>query len=380
LVVEGGGQELAAHLPIVLATYAELDTPAALARARQLLISGSPDLRRGVALALGWNRGAREVVEEELELLLAFARDPDPVVREVAAIAAQRTAREQPAIAAQLVSAVDFSDSPHLADEALTCFSEHHYGLSWSHLTQAQADAVRQRLVAVPEIDKYWITHFLANRSQADPHWVIELLQDRVTYAEGLDSLGGYHPMPFNWDNQLRIRGDDGFVLYLRQLHALIAEDLDSWVRREMGAEVFQEVAESYDKEVLSVLEQALSSTNEKDVLAVAAILRKAQRTFIWDNPGFVSTALNAAVRFGDDCRQEMVGALWAATISGTRMGTPGQPFQEDVEQRDRSRAVAEMLPKGSAEEEFYRAMAASAEQSIERSIAEDRADDGRDW
>lgn len=380
LIVAGESAELSSLLPIVLGTYAELDTAAALIRARQLLISGSADLRRGVARALGWNRGVREVAEDELELLLAFAIDPDPVVREVAAVAAQRTAKDQPLVACQLVASVEFSDSPHLADEVFTCFSEQHYGLSWSHLTEVQAEAVRQRLVLVPEIDKYWITHFLASRSQDDPRWVIELLQDRVTHAEGLESLGGYHAMPFNWDNRLRIRGAEGFVSHLRQLHAWIAKDLDSWVRREMGAEIFEEVAGSYDDAVLAILNDALSSTNEMDIRAVAAILRKAQRTLIWDFPRFVSTALNSAARFGDECRQEMVGALWAATISGTRMGTPGQPFEEDVEQRDRSRALAESLPKGSAEEEFYRAMAASAEQSIARSIAEDRADDGRPW
>jgi hypothetical protein len=62
------------------------------------------------------------------------------------------------------------------------------------------------------------------------------------------------------------------------------------------------------------------------------------------------------------------------------RSGAPGQPFPEDLEQRDRSIEIANALPKGSAEEEFYRAMAASAEESISRTLADDRADDGRDW
>lgn len=380
LIVSGEAPGLEQLLPVVLASYAELDAPAALERARQLLGIPSSNLKRGVAQALGWNRGMRPLAEGELRLLLEFALDPDPHVRDAAAVVAQRLAKEKPTEACQLLAAVDFSDSPHLADEVFTCFSQQHYGLSWDSLTDAQVATMRQRLLSLPELDQYWITAFLAERSAVEPQWVIELLQDRVTHAEELESLGGYGAVPFNWDNRLRVREHTEFVSHLRHLHAWIAEAPDSWVRREMGAEIFQEVAGAYDQSVLVVLTEAFASTNEADVRAVAAILRKAHRTLIWDVPDFVSTALHTAARFGDDCRQEMAGALWAATISGGRVGTPGQPFREDVEQRDRSNEVAAALPKGSIEEEFYRAMASSAEQSIERSVAEDRVDDGRDW
>lgn len=169
-------------------------------------------------------------------------------------------------------------------------------------------------------------------------------------------------------------------MLHLRRLHAWIAEAPDTLERQEMGSEVFREVAGHYDKTVLAVLAQALASTNEADVQAVAAVLRKAERTLIWEAPECVAAALHAAARFGDDCRERMIGALWAATITGARMGQPGHPFPQDVEQRDKSSDLAVRLPSGSIEQEFYGSMAASAEQSIARSVDEDRADDGRDW
>ena len=77
---------------------------------------------------------------------------------------------------------------------------------------------------------------------------------------------------------------------------------------------------------------------------------------------------------------REMTGALRAATISGARSGTPGEPFPEDIEQRDKSLKIAETLPTGSLEERFYRDMAKSAEESIARELAEDLPDDGREW
>lgn len=380
LIVRGDASGLEPLLPVVVAAHAELDATAALDRVRQVLTADSSDLTRGVAQALGWNRGSRPLADGERDVILNFAKHQDSYVRKQAAFVAQRVAPEAPAEAARIIAAIDFSDSPDVADEVFTCFSEQHYGLAWDVLTEDQVASIRRRLVLVPEISAYWVSALLASRSASDPGWVIELLQDRVSYAEELGTLGGYRAMPFHWDNKLRVREHADFVLHLRRLHAWIAEKPDSRVRQRFGAEVFEEVAGSYDQAVRAVLEEALASTDERDIRAVASVVRKAHRTLIWDAPDFVSTALRAAARFGDDCRQAMTGGLWEATISGSRMGTPGQPFREDLEQRDRSIDVARSFARGSVEEQFYSAMADSAEQSISRSDAEDLGDDGRDW
>jgi len=75
-----------------------------------------------------------------------------------------------------------------------------------------------------------------------------------------------------------------------------------------------------------------------------------------------------------------MMGALWSATISGVRSGTPGEPFPETIEQRDRSRAIAKDLPAGSIERRFYADMAKSAERDVQREIEDDLPSDGRSW
>jgi hypothetical protein len=75
-----------------------------------------------------------------------------------------------------------------------------------------------------------------------------------------------------------------------------------------------------------------------------------------------------------------MMGALWGATISGVRSGTPGEPFPETVERRDRSRAIAKDLPAGSIEKRFYTNIAKSAERDSLRESDEDLPTDGRGW
>jgi hypothetical protein len=288
-------------------------------------------------------------------------------------------ARDRAAVSSRLVAAVRFGDDSRLADEIFMCFGEQ-LGLSWENFTETELTLIRKDLVALKEIGEYSITGALARRSATDAAWVIELLQDRVSRAEAMESMGDYRPMPFRWDNQLRAREDAAFVAHLQKLLAWIAQGVDSWVRREMGSEIFKEVAAGYDKNVLVVLLEALKTGNTADVRAVAAVLRKANRAFIWSEADFVRTALHAGARHGENVKREMVGALWGATISGSRTGTPGQPFPEDVEQRDRSAATADQLPKGSLEEQFYRDMAASAEVSIARDAEVDVPNDGREW
>ena len=75
-----------------------------------------------------------------------------------------------------------------------------------------------------------------------------------------------------------------------------------------------------------------------------------------------------------------MRSALWAATTSGVRSGTPGEPFPETIEQRDKSRDIAKDLPAGSIERRFYTDMAKSADRDILREIEDDLATDGRAW
>lgn len=378
LIVTGNEPTLDPLLPVVLAAQAELDATAAVEQARELLALNDQQITRSVAQALGWNRGLRPLAKGEHELLLRFARNPDVVVRHAAVVVGQRLAKDAPAIAAELILAVEFSDDAKLADDVFMSFSSGH-GLPWAFLTDAQHGLMRTRLVHLADIGHHWINKLIAELSATEPSWVIALLRARIEFAEKLERLGDYRPTPYHWSYPLQVRQHANFTTYLRQLHAWIAGKPDSWIRARMGAELFAAAAGRYDEPVLNVLTEALRSNSRDDHDAVASIIGKGQRTLIWDSPAFVRTALHAAARVDKECRDRVASALWGATISGSRTGTPGKPFQEDIELRDRSREIAQTLPHGSDERRFYEDMARSAESQISQAAHED-SDDGRDW
>lgn len=366
-------------LPVVLSVTAELDPERGLAAAKELLATAPKSRRRSVAQAISWNRGLRELHDGELNLLLHLASDPDPVIRRNVARAAQLLARSQPVEATQLLAAIRFPDDADLADDIFSSFRMDH-GVSWTNFSEPELELIRKDLVALPSIGRYSVTEALASRSSTEPEWVIRLLQDRIERAETLDSLSEYEAMPYSWDGGLQVRNTPDFIASLNGILSWIARGLDCWVRRSMGADLFAAVATRYDGQVVDQLIKALESGSDEMTRAVAAVLHEAPRTFIWDQVDFVRTALHAADRRGEDIRRAMVGAMWAATISGIRSGTPGEPFPETIEQRDRSRQLAQQLPTGSLEERFYNDVADSAVRDIAREAEDDRADDGRSW
>jgi hypothetical protein len=83
----------------------------------------------------------------------------------------------------------------------------------------------------------------------------------------------------------------------------------------------------------------------------------------------------------GADAHEDLAGALYGAAISGMRQGTPGQPFSEDIEQRDKGLSIAQSLPSGSVEEQFYRSLSSSAAEAIRWHVDRDQKFlDGREW
>lgn len=374
-----GATDLDPVLPVILSTFSTHDPAGALLDIRDLLGSTSVDRRRSASQAIGWNRGLRELHSGELDLLLELATDPDVVIRRNVARAAQLLSRTQKAEAIRLLARIRFGDSQSLANDFFMSFRLN-AGISWDDFSDLELDLIRQDLVTLPGIGEYSVEQALADRSETNPDWVVRLLQERIEVAESLDSIRDYDALPYSWDFGLRIRDTSAFLACLSDLLVWIAEKLDSWARRQMGADLFRAVALKYDAQVLDLLRKALSSGTESSVRTVAAVLHEAPRTLIWDQPDFVSRALHIADKLGDDARQQMRGSLWSATISGGRSGTPGEPFPETIEQRDRSRAIAKDLPAGSIERQFYADMAKSAERDIERELEDDQPSDGRSW
>jgi transcriptional regulator with XRE-family HTH domain len=367
-------------LPVVLAFMTESEPQKAIETSRCILETEDISTARAVAHAYGWGRGLRSLLEGEVDLLRELAVYKDVSVRNSMLRAAQLIAKDQSSIAAELLSLIRFEDSEVVAKELFSTFSDHG-DLQWSDLTSEQADCVWGQLSRCPDIGDYWITEFLGEISKSDPDAVLKLLKERVEYSEANPKTENFRPLPFTWFHPLHIRDSASFVQFLREIRDWITAQPASWQRQTWGAEIFCVAARGFDDQVIGVLDEAVLSGTVNQLKAVGYILHKAPRTFVWDQVDFVMRALRTAARYGEESVHMISGGLFASATSGIRSSTTGQPFPEDIEQRNRSAELVKTLPLGSVEANFYLSLEKTAIEHIqwfgERG---EQLIDGRNW
>jgi transcriptional regulator with XRE-family HTH domain len=368
-------------IPAALGRLLETQPTEGLARTRELLNTEDLELVRCVANALSWGRGRRaSLLDGEADLLRSLIRHDDPIIRTYAIAAGRPLSQEHLVFAAELITTVRFADSPKLADEVAAAFTGRGY-LRWGDLPDKQARAIISQLTDCSSIDDYHVNMLIAEICDQTSDIAADLLMRRVEIWEQTENVLAYDPLPHLWHHRPRFEADQQYGGLLRRVHRWMASSVQSWRRQHAGSELFALIAGSFGQEALGVLQEALASGDTAQVKAVGSILRNAPRTLLWDQVDFISLALRIAQQYGHDTLQAVGGGLHALAITGMRHGTPGQPFAEDTEQREKSAEILAQLPRKSVEAEFYQALVESAEHNIRwEAELEDKLTSRRDW
>lgn len=378
IVARVGEDPRSALLAVVgtaLAVYRKKDPKGALGIADGLFETADVELRRQVAHAYGWGLGTSPAVaQDEIDLIHRLAADEDLFVARSVTHGLRFLAASDPAAAIEILLALRIGRSPDLADDSLVLFTRRE-PLSLEYLRPEQLKELLDELLVCPSIDEYWIEQFLGLVCERDMESVVKLLKGRVERAEQGDySYDEYRPLPFGWENKSPL-STEGHPERARQLQDLLgwaSADVPGWRRHFDGPKLFAAVAGVFDDEVLSLFALELSQRALPEAKRIAHILSEVPRAIIWERVDWIGRVLEAAAGRDVDLYRAVTSALYSAVISGVRSGTPGQPYPQDLEQRDRARAVADGIPRGSATERFYRSLQRSAEADIIRSLERD--------
>jgi transcriptional regulator with XRE-family HTH domain len=386
-IVESPGSSLASLVPIVLGRLTEDRPGEVIALARELLDTNDKNVCIGTAQAFGWNRAARsELLLGELELLSDLAVHKDWRVRIAVINAVHTIAKSDPLEAASLLLRVKIDDSQELIQEFCGVLGS--YGqIQWVELAPDQQDMALKQLEACESLSDHHITDFLAVVAKTNPDRVVELMMKRVERDEQKpEDVAGdwkYQPVPYHWEGDLSMRSHPKFGAILREIRDWIAAKPDSsWQRIRLGSEIFKHVTGGqFDDTAIAVLDEAINSGDSAQFSALTAIVHDIPKQVVWENVPLIIRILHTGEQLGGDHLKFVSSALHSAVISGTRSGTPGQPFPEDVEQKENALRIASSLPPGSIEQEFYKSLERSADASmLWHAEADEQHMDNRDW
>ncbi|WFP16174.1 helix-turn-helix domain-containing protein [Citricoccus muralis] len=315
---------------------------------------------------------------DELEILHRLARHDDPSVRLAVVHAAASLASSDLASASSLLCNVPFADSSVVSHRVLSYLTWESGELTWSALTPEVKESILVEVSRMVSFDGHEIEEFLRHRSAEDPRRILRMLQGRIELAEREDAPLGYQPVPILWNDSLDLRRDPAFLEYLTEVLSWIGSG-EAWQRRHMGKELFAAAAGSFDDTVLSLLLKLVQTGTSEDCATIAEVLSAAAPSMVFDQIDMVSELLDAAARLGSQSLQRMRSGLWASAVTGTRSGTVGEPFAEDVRIRDEGAAIASRLSPGSHAEAFYRDLSESGARTIEQQRDRDVVD-FREW
>ena len=366
-VIADTDSPLALVTGVTLSAIRVIAAERALELTQALVNTGQTAARMSVAYAYGWGLASAPTVSSaELAVIRGLADDDLKVVHQLSH-GLRFLAEGDPRMALMIILEMRIGRSEQLASEVLRLFSNTG-PLRIDKLSNDELDRIVEELVVCNQIDDYWIHAFLASVSRNDLQRVVRLLQRRVEHAESLDESAVYRPFPFDWHDKWRLEspGTQDRRRILEELRDWAAKDAPGGIRCYEAPRLFAAVANGFDDEVLSVIELGLMAPAAIAV-NVADLLSEVPRCFVWSHVQWIVRTLEDAERRDTEVYRAIGSALHTALMSGMRKGSPGEPFPEDVEQRDEARKVADSLPVGSPAERFYRSLQRVAERKIER-------------
>ncbi|MFG2885326.1 helix-turn-helix domain-containing protein [Streptomyces sp. NPDC048297] len=363
-------------LPSVLHASFEQDVPRTMATCRGLVADGRTVGVRAVTEALQQYIPEPSVREAgALALARALADHSDPTVRAGVlgmAVSMLPTSKDT---ALELLTSVPFGETGAAPYRLWWAFTMDRL-LSWDQLTDSQRSFFLSQLTALPTLNDHTVQQFVAHLAEADPEATVGLLFGRIERWEQDPAKKHFDPLPYQWSVPLPFSGSPARLDLMRSVLNWLAQPRENPWRRELHApELFWTVAGPADDLALSLLLEPYQEGDRDLAHAAAPLLNKLPKYIVWEHVAYVTVLLKTASRLSEDLFRRTAGNLHAAVVSGFRSGTPGQPYPEDLDIRERAQRIRASLPRGSAVDLFYKALVDSAQHNIDRAIADDLSD-----
>ncbi|HZY18876.1 MAG TPA: helix-turn-helix domain-containing protein [Ramlibacter sp.] len=289
----------------------------------------------------------------------------------------QHLANQEPSLALEFVCKLNLSIAPDIAEDLFMRVGNEH-GIPAEVI---DADHWTRLLALVGDQDvlgEHYVKEFLRKAIQVVPAAVVDLLKARMLSAA----------REHEWAHAGLFDDDDAGLGFLSSPGAIeLLRGLLDWVLQQKHPEQFSygigqvvgALCGPYDRAFLEMLLAWMSGGTQERVDLGAAVLHAAQNTIIYEHPALVRQFLEQAAALSEDALSDVTSAFYAATMSGGRSSTPGEPFREDVELKEHCEQVLASLSRVEPAYELYSNLLASAKEGIARQRREKDALDAQE-
>lgn len=354
-----------------LITEFQISRASALNYIIQLLDTKNQSIARSVAFSLdGILRNIIPTPEEIAILKQLIAEDDESVVHS-SIYAVKSVAKSNPRLAIELLMEIDLSRSARLANEALSICNEEDE-LNIEFLGEEIIKKIFMKLLPLQTLDGHYIEKFVSACSLRYPIATAVFYMKRV---EIFSTNKNYSFRPCIYGPRahlpLKFRESSEFNYLLRNMWFWIREqEVNDYDFHNEAARLFEIMFKPFDEAILIFLREKLRG-DQKDIQIISNILRETSPDFCFEQTDFVLDLLERAKSFGQDTVKRVTSSIYSSSVSGMRSGRPGQPFERDIQARDRSIQILQRLSPFSPAHHLYTLIKNSAERDIERAYKE---------
>ena len=309
----------------------------------------------------------------------AIFSSKDERVLRVASALFRKVTRVDIAFAVKLLEIVDLKAAARCMREFLATFCHEDF------LTKAPlTDDILKRMLAgldhLESLQDHWTGVFLEQMIRRMPGEVVDFVCRRLESAEQRRDWG--YAMISD-----RIHANQGFGL-LKQpegfahLSRLLDWAVDRLADHDIGYEFGNAVGAlcgEFSNDDTAMFLRWMRSGDERHFKVVAAILREVSNRFVIDHAEFIQELLYFAEGSSPKSVEMLTSSVYAATVSGSRSGTPGEPFREDLEMEEIAGARLKELSRFDPARTLYTWLLSHAQENIKRQALEKRAMDDMD-
>lgn len=326
---------------------------------------GSAKVLAQLAEAYARFEPSRPYTPEEVELFKRIFESKDPTVLMVASNLARQVASRSPALAVELICLADFEVNARATHDMFMWLS------GGKTIPEADVESKRnellRKLVVLKELDDHWVRAFLAASIKKEPLSVVALVMARLVEAE---RRGDWSYVPLSKEHNGEGLGlmevEAGPRLLRDFLDLALEESKDIPSARRVGKAV-SGLCGNYGQILLDLLLDWMSSSTQAHARLVARVLQESQPTLIYEHSKFIRDILNAAELICEDALDEIRSAIAAATLSGVRGGTPGEPFPEDLRMEQHCEQMLASLSRAEPAFDLYDGLLKDARYAIAR-------------